>query len=223
MVVRPSVWFWRGLAVAAFGFGAVGLAGAADPPSTAASGPSQLPDDRLGIRTSPLLLLTRTDVRDDLKLNPQQVGDAERVIAELYSKALQLQGKRDPATIAARRAIDEAQVRWISNVLSADQRQRLEQLDLQWEGPSAVLRPPVASALALSPEQGSALARAVAERNSKRARTGFDPASERKLAEATLAILSDGQRARWEAMLGHVFRFRPTAVAAAPAAAVSPR
>lgn len=223
MDVRQSGWFTRGLALAAILAGAAGNALAADPPSPAAMGPSELPDSRLGIRTSPLLLLTRMDIRDDLKLTPQQVDEAQRVIAELYSRALQIQGKRDPAAVAARRAIDETQARWIASVLSPEQRNRLEQLDLQWEGPSAVLRPPIASALAISPDQGSKLAQAVAERNTRRAKVGFDRDAERKLAEATLSTLSEDQRRRWKIMLGDEFRFRPTAVADARPAEPAPK
>lgn len=223
MDARQLGWFTRGLVLAMVVAGAAGNAHSADPPTPAAMGPSELPDGRLGIRTSPLLLLTRADIRDDLKLTPQQVDEAHRVIAELYSRALQLQGKRDPATIAARRAIDETQARWIQNVLSPEQRNRLEQLDLQWEGPSAVLRPPIASALAISADQGTKLAQAVAERNTKRAKSGFDPAVERTLAEATLSTLSEDQRRRWKVMLGEEFRFRPSAVADARPAASAPK
>ncbi len=80
------------------------LLGLSVPPSTSRAGsdaaaavPRPLPDDRLGIQTAPLLLLSRNDVRADLGLSPEQASAAEVEISDLYSRALPLEG-------AARRA-----------------------------------------------------------------------------------------------------------------------
>ena len=43
-----------------------------------------LPDSRLGVRTAPLLLLSRPDVRADLGLNSEQTLSAQRTITALY-------------------------------------------------------------------------------------------------------------------------------------------
>ncbi len=48
---------------------------------------TSLPDERLGIRTAPLLLLSRPDVRADLALDPSQTTAALKAISDLHAKA----------------------------------------------------------------------------------------------------------------------------------------
>src|SRR4051794_37060510 len=86
----------------------------------ASGGEPPLPDSRLGVRTAPLLLLSRPDVRADLGLTSEQALSAERTITELYVQASTLKGKPDAEVLAARRAIDEAQRRWLENQLTAE-------------------------------------------------------------------------------------------------------
>ena len=124
-----------------------------------------LPDDRLGIRTAPLLLLSRPDVQADLKLDRSQVLGAQNQINELTRRALALRGKTGTAVVADRRAIDEAQLEWLGKNLTGNQLERLWQIELQWEGASALLgRPMVAEYLRLTPEQQGSLAAIIAER-----------------------------------------------------------
>ncbi len=52
-----------------------------------ALGGEGLPDARLGIRATPMLLITRADVQADLRLAPEQVADAERTLDNLREKA----------------------------------------------------------------------------------------------------------------------------------------
>ena len=83
--------------------------------------------------------------------------------------------------------------------MTADQQARLAQLDLQWEGPSAlVTRGGIAEALGLGPEQREALSRAVGRHR----RPGLPPGDEPGLARDALAILTPEQRNRWLALLG---------------------
>jgi len=174
--------------------------------SAAIEGELEYPTSRLGVRTAPLLLLCRADVRAEVELTGQQATAAERVAAELHAKAAELRGKTGAEVLAARRAIDEAQQRWIDTQLSDKQRTRLIQIDLQWEGPAALVsRPVVAEALALSPQQRSTLSVAVAERNRKRDQGSYKQSDERLLAERALATLTAEQRDRWKAMLGRPF------------------
>ena len=49
--------------------------------TTVRAGGPMLPDDRLGVRTAPVLLLSRPDVRADLRLSPGQAEAAERELA----------------------------------------------------------------------------------------------------------------------------------------------
>ncbi len=172
-------------------------------PASSFGDDSPLPDSRLGIRTVPLLLLSRPDVRADLGLNPAQTAEARRAISELYAKAASLRGKAGAEAIAARRAIDEEQRRRLEALLSPEQQDRLVQIDLQWEGPSALIsRKMVAESLNLDDWQRATLAQAVSDRNRRRAQAPNRGGDERQLAEQALAVLTEPQRARWRAMLG---------------------
>ncbi len=104
-------------------------------PNCAGAEGEPLPDNRLGIRTAPLLLLSRRDVQTDLQLSPPQAEAAEVAIRDLYVKANGLRGLKGDKVIAERRAIDEQQRQWIETNLSETQRKRIVQIDLQWEGP----------------------------------------------------------------------------------------
>jgi hypothetical protein len=175
------------------------------PPQRQATIPP-LPDERLGVRTAPLLLLSRVDVRSDLALDDQQTADAMRAIADLHARAAALRGRPNSEVIEARKVVDEAQQAWIAANLTIAQRDRLVQIDLQWEGPSAVVsRPVVADTLALSAEQRAAIKKAIAEKR-----------DEKTLTLAVLALLSPVQRERWKAMLGRAFKPQFASRAAGP-------
>jgi hypothetical protein len=183
------------------------LLGLALAPWPARGDSAPLPDSRLGVRTAPLLLLSRPDVQADLKMSRTQVDDAEAALRDLYVKAAGLRGVKGEKAVAARRAIDEQQRQWIETRLSEPQRKRLVQIDLQWEGPSALVsRPAVAVMLDLTPDQLATLKKAVDQ--SARSRSRGEPTSkaEGELSRQTLATLSDAQKLRWKAMLGHPFQ-----------------
>lgn len=165
-----------------------------------------LPDDRLGIRTAPLLLLTRPDVRADVGLDARQAAEAIREVAELRTRAAALRGRPDAEVSAARRAIDESQRVWLEQRLSTVQRDRLVQVDLQWEGPSALVsRPLVADTLELTSAQREAIGQAVAHHAQARDRAGGARVGEAVLSRKVLELLSPVQRDRWKAMLGRPF------------------
>jgi hypothetical protein len=176
--------------------------GFADPPA--------LPDDQLGIRHAPLLLLSRPDVRADLGLDQAQAAEAERALTDLYLRAAALKGKTGPEAVAGRRAIDEAGEAWFKTHLSDAQRKRLIEIDLQWEGPSALIsRAIVADHLGLTAEQRASLARALAERNRRRAQ-GIDLREcEYQLFQQARTLLTPEQRERWKAMMGRSFTLKP--------------
>ena len=60
-------------------------------------------DDRLGMRTVPIFLLTRSDVQADLKLDPKQVAMCRRGAIALQRRASLLRGRKDAGAAAARR------------------------------------------------------------------------------------------------------------------------
>src|SRR5262245_23608316 len=77
-----------------------------------------LPDDRLGVRTAPVLLLTRADVQSELRLEPSQIAGAHSLIDDLTRRAFGLKGKSGAAVVAERRSIDESQAEWLTKNLS---------------------------------------------------------------------------------------------------------
>jgi hypothetical protein len=175
-------------------------------PSAADSGEPL--DDRIGIRTVPLYLLLRSDVQVDLKLAPGQVAEAYRAAQSLYEKALGLRGKRGGAILAARRAIDEDQSRWLAAHLSAEQLERLNQIELQWEGAAAMLsRPVVAEYLNLTAEQKQKVARFIGEARERRARGGWTFDEHVDLTRQAISVLSDKQKELWVHVLGPACRF----------------
>jgi hypothetical protein len=167
---------------------------------------SSLPDERLGIRTAPLLLLSRADVRADLALDPSQTTMALKAVSDLHAKARTVQGMAGEKAVVARREIDEEERRWINDHLSEKQARRLAQIDLQWEGPSALIsRPIVADTLKLTDEQRAALKRAIDEHRARRAPGTLVLGEEKRLAEQALATLSDEQKKTWFSILGPPF------------------
>jgi hypothetical protein len=174
-----------------------------------------LPDSRQGIRTAPILLLTRADVRAELRLSAEQAADAERTIADLHEKAQALKGRTDTEAVAARGEVEDACRLWIERALTPPQRDRLTQLDYQWEGPSAVItRAKVAESLALTDAQRVVLAKAVAERNGHRGGGPPIEADEAGLARVVNEQFTEGQDQRWRSIIGPPFRFKSTARAA---------
>jgi hypothetical protein len=167
-----------------------------------------LPDDRFGIRTAPLLLLSRPDVQVDLRLERPQILGTQTTINELTRRALTLRGKKGAAVVAERRAIDETQLQWLSNNLTGNQLERLRQIELQWEGiPAMLSRPMVASYLELIPDQQRTLAHIIAERNRVRAQGRSSPQIEQSFEQKALAVLSNDQQEQWNDLLGSPFRF----------------
>ncbi len=165
-----------------------------------------LPDERLGIRTAPLLLLSRPDVRGELAMTPLQTEAAEHAITDLYVQASRLAGKPNDEVLSLRRALITAQVRWIEANLTDEQKTRLVQIDLQWEGPSSLVsRPLVAQTLKLTAEQRERISKAVVERERSRKEHGPRLEDERKLAVVALETLAPDQREHWRGLLGKEF------------------
>jgi len=167
-----------------------------------------LPDSRQGIRTAPLPLLSRPDVQAELRLDQSQVLGAHNTMNELTRRALALRGKTGAAVIAERRAIDEAQLDWLSKYLTGNQLERLRQIELQWEGAAAMLsRPTIADHLRLTPDQRQALARVISERNAARAKLAAGPGNESAFNQKAQSVLSKTQQELWVSLLGTPVRF----------------
>lgn len=173
-----------------------------------------LPDDRVGIRVAPLLLLSRPDIQADLRLEQSQILSARSAIEDLTRRGMALRGKNGPEVIAERRKIDEAQLEWLGKNLTSTQLIRLRQVEFQWEGAGAMLsHAKVAEYLKLTPEQRQSLARIIAERHAARTRGGPAASGEPAFNQKAQAILSPDQRELWANLLGTPVRF---ATATAP-------
>jgi hypothetical protein len=174
----------------------------------------ELTDDRLGNRTVPIFLLTRSDIQADLRLKPEQVVECTRAAVAFQRRAFRLVGRKDSAAVAARGEIDGELNQWLSNHLSSQQFGRLEQIDLQWEGASAMLsRPYIDEALALTPTQKKSVSDCIAQGKAKRARGAWTYEDHTNVTREALAVLTPTQRDLWVRLLGPQCKF---VIAAAP-------
>jgi hypothetical protein len=163
-----------------------------------------LPDDSLGRRTAPLLLLTRPDVQADLKLSPAQIKAAEKAVNALYTRAEALRGQPNSREVIRLRAkLDAEQTQWLNTSLELPQAARLVQLDLQWEGPAALVRPIIAESLRITPAQRQALTHLIVQNR-------MAPLSP-PLGMRALGILTVEQQDAWKMMLGEPLQIQRTA------------
>lgn len=164
----------------------------------------QLPDDRMGIRTAPILLLSRNDVAEELHLTADQRKKTWEKIADLGRKAAELKGRGDNDSMALRRSVDQSQLQWLRAELTPEQLARLTQIDLQWEGPSAILsRPQVGEAMHLTADQRSKI-QGILKSDSK---TPNVPPSQTRL-ELTKKVfreLDETQQQAWRSLVGPDF------------------
>jgi hypothetical protein len=160
-------------------------------------------DNRLGWRTAPIFLLTRSDVQADLKLDAKQVAICGRAAAELQRRALPLRGRKDSGAAAARRAVDQAMSLLLSDNLTPEQLARLDQIDLQWEGAAAMLtRPFLDDSLNLTPAQKEKVRECIAAGNAERARGALTYEDHVDQTRKAIAILTERQRNVWIHVLG---------------------
>jgi hypothetical protein len=163
----------------------------------------RLPDEALGARMAPILLLSRPDVQQSLVMEAGQIDSARQAIVELFSQAASLRGQSGVDVVKARREVDETAQRWLEANLSAEQLGRLDQIELQWEGAAALIRrPTIAASLGLTDDQRTRVADALTQAIS----VGETPVeAHRRRHRDAAAILTEEQRLRWLAMLGTPF------------------
>lgn len=178
--------------------------------------PWALPDERFGVRTVPLLLLSRPDVRADLDLSPKQVRASEKAISRLREQAAALRDHpTDQAGLSARRAVDEAQYRWIEENLSAAQQARLREIDRQWEGPSILLtRSDVTERLGISSVQRRTIAAAIEA-------YPYDRSRREEAVKVVRDALNETQQETWDILWGRPFALKPQEEHTATATGVS--
>jgi hypothetical protein len=173
-------------------------------------------DDRFGTRIAPIWLLMRPDVQGDLQLDQRQIADAKDKLGRLLERLLPLRGKKGSEVDAQRRAIDDDMAQWFRKALSEKQFLRLTQIDLQWEGVSALHRMAVGAHLDLSGEQSSKLEHLISERDERRASGLLTPVESENFSRRMLEVLSPAQRTQWDQLLGPPCHFSFGRPAAAP-------
>ncbi len=163
----------------------------------------ELADDRLGMQTAPILLLTRSDVQKSLNLEPRQIAACRQAAVALYDRAALLKGRKDAGARAARRAIDQEMSLWLDKYLSPEQLGRLEQIDLQWEGASAMLsRPFLDESLHLNDAQKKKVQEYIDAGWAQRAREGWSYENHTNQTRKAIAVLDARQQAIWIKVLG---------------------
>ena len=168
-------------------------------------------DDRLGMRTVPILLLTRSDVQKDLNLGPKQSTECKQAALKFYDRAFRLKGRKDAGAQAARKAIDFETSAWLEKFLTPAQLERLDQIDLQWEGASAMLtRPLLDDSLKLTPEQKQKVGDCVDAGKAQRAREGWSYENHVNQTRMAISFLDDRQRSLWIGLIGRPCPFQIT-------------
>ncbi len=176
-------------------------------------------DERLGVRTPLVFLLMRSDIEAELGLEPPQIAEVKRFAADLYNKALRLKGRTDAGVVAARKEIDEAESGWMRTHLTPEQHERLGQIDLQWEGVSALLtRPAVADYLGLTSGQQDQVGRLYGEARKGRSKERSWTYNEHvEITRKAIAVLDEKQKHLWAKVLGRPCQFVIESAPADPA------
>jgi hypothetical protein len=175
-------------------------------------------DDRLGVRTAPIFLLDRADVQRDLGLEGAQASEIRRKAVELYRRAQVLKGSKASGVVPARRVIDDDASQWITANLAPKQRERLAQIELQWEGATALItRPLVGEYLNLTPEQHKKVARFVADARAAQSPGPWDYEGHVALERKAIGLLTEKQREQWIQLLGPPCHFSLTSRSSRPA------
>ncbi len=153
-----------------------------------------------------VFLLRHPPVRDELALTPEQ---RERVEAAFAPRG------REPAGDGWHRMPDRPTRDAVVKLLTGPQRQRLRQVALQFQGPGAFSDPDVLDGLALTPAQRQQVRAIQAEAFTPAAgRPGGRPVRPEQPAavlKQILDVLTPGQRAAWQEMVGPPFGSPPAA------------
>ncbi len=161
-----------------------------------------------------LYLLAHKSVQEDLKLSEDQVRQVRQVGArrrEAFQKLRYLSPAEWRPTLEALGDPEKT----LAEILRPDQARRLRQIALQHRGPESH-DPEVVRALQLTAEQRERL-RAIQEEAHRSVRAayfaGMRPDTWKKVEEAwrgarekAVQVLTDGQRARWQDLVGAPFR-----------------
>lgn len=175
-------------------------------------------------------LLSRPDVQKELKLTEAQKKSLQTRLQSFGPRQREQSNQASPRTSGGQgqraqqpnvRDIDKV----IRDILTPAQQKRLEELQLQWVGPGALLWPDVAQKVGLTNQQTQKIREAEQANMQKRwevfqrARTTNQAEREklfqqmellrRDLNNKILALLTPAQKQKWQSLLGKPFTFNP--------------
>jgi hypothetical protein len=162
-----------------------------------------LTNERFGMPIAPIYLLQRPDVQRDLQLSQRQVAGARELVGRLVDRLLNLKHKARPDAIKAeQREIDEQMATWLRRELSREQLDRLTQINLQWEGASALRLEAIAEFLGLGEGQRLKVGHLLAERNQRWIKGTLKPGEWDQFSREALDVLTPPQKEQWANLLG---------------------
>lgn len=172
-----------------------------------------------------LFLIANPAVQEELKLTEEQKQLLQDLRNDLRQKMASLREIEDRQQRFQRmREITQEAQELLDAILEPNQKTRLEQIELQLQGPRALLRRDVAEKLGLTEEQRSKIREIfeslrpdfsrIREMSPEERRQFFQSMRERaeKAQQEALAVLTPEQKEKWEKMLGAPFdvsRLRP--------------
>ncbi|MCL6623419.1 MAG: hypothetical protein K6T17_02225 [Fimbriimonadales bacterium] len=212
--------FFAGMMVAIL---SAGYAQQAGPGKTGASGQGRREPSVafVGFRFRPFILF-RNDVQKELKLTEAQKKSLQTLFQSMSAprqgspRSQPGQGQRERGP---RLNFEEMQ-KAIKDILTPAQEKRLEELTLQWMGPSALLLPDVAKKVGLTAQQQQKI-RELEQAQSQKAREAFQRARNsskllqqweklhKELDTKILALLTPAQKQKWQSLQGKPFTFNP--------------
>jgi hypothetical protein len=156
----------------------------------------------------PIYLLQRPDVQRELRLNHQQVASARDLAGRIIERLLNLKRKTGPDAIKAeQREIDELMAAWLKQKLSDQQLERFSQINLQWEGASALRLEAIADYLGLGEVQRLKVGNLLAERNNRWSKGTLKPGEFDWFSREALGVLTPPQKEQWDTLLGEPCQF----------------
>ena len=169
-------------------------------------------------------LTYQKSVQEELRLSAEQIVNLRRIFGKVAPNELQFRQLLQPAAPDDKTALNKKIDDYfedidaaVANILNADQSQRLQQINLQSLGGSALVRPANAKALELSSQQLSQARRL----NLDLIRLGIPPRpgagenqqnneeAKKKINEQLLGLLNEEQKEKWGKFLGKPFEFHP--------------
>jgi hypothetical protein len=172
----------------------------------------------MGGGRGPLGLLMRKDVQEDLKMSEDQVSKVKELSDKQREAMAEMKDLSKEERQDKMKEMGKANQKALVQILKPEQQKRLKQLQLQQEGPNAIVRnPEVADGLNLNGDQREKL-KGIADDTRKEMQDLRDsgetgPEMFKKMAEINknsgekiMAVLTDEQKTKWKEMQGEPFK-----------------